>query len=73
MFKKLVKNNLKFSYRNIISTNTLPILIRKPDHILISQSWSQRRIFLSLAFDSNKPLNVPIFSFQSGEFTQEAF
>lgn len=43
----------------------MPYLERKPDQILVKHWWSES------AFDTNKPLTVPIFSFQTGEYSKK--
>jgi len=47
----------------ITETNTYPLLERVPEKLLVENWWAQR------PFAMNKPLQVPIMSFSTGEFS----
>jgi len=50
----------------VVTKSAVPAVIeRKPDEILIKHWWSES------AFDLNKPLSIPVHSFQTGDFIGE--
>ncbi|KRX10531.1 Ribosomal protein L4 domain [Pseudocohnilembus persalinus] len=51
---------------NVKQEQNMPIIYRKPEEQLVQNWWSIR------TFETDQPLFVPVFSFQTGEYTGEA-
>ena len=58
---KIIQDSYK-SLCKINESDKLPILLRKPDKLLVENWWAER------PFDNAAAFAVPIFNFQSGKF-----